>query len=418
VTQRRAVLVVPEIPTPPRCGNAWRDLQQLDVLRRMGFTVHVVAARPRWDLTAGEEAAAVRALPGGLTYLTADRAEPAETRVATLRRKATYLAIPTVHPFGWWLPRTLTPAVADLAGAVTDVLLMRSTFVHEIPALRRVWPGRIVVDCHDADVQLARELIKTVRGLARLGPWANLVGVRRTIARFLPLADETWAVSGEDARHLAREAPGARIVVVPSGMDGAGAASAARPGVDGQALLVANFGYGPNTHGADWLLRSVWPEIRRCVPSARLACVGARMPGALRRLAAASPGIQACGQVADLAPLLHGAAVVLAPVRAGSGTRLKIVEAWSQGKAVVTTSKGIEGLPATEGAVAIADAPREFAVTTAALLVDGARRHAMGTRALAVFGEHLTWEVAGRTAMARSVIAAGGAPRPRTPVTT
>ena len=43
---RRAVLVVPEIPTPPRCGNAWRDLQQLDVLRRLGFAVHVVAARP------------------------------------------------------------------------------------------------------------------------------------------------------------------------------------------------------------------------------------------------------------------------------------------------------------------------------------------------------------------------------------
>ncbi len=413
---RRAVLVVPEIPTPPRCGNAWRDLQQLDVLHRLGFTVHVVAARARWDLTTDEEAAAVRALAAGVTYLTWGRAGPPEARLATLTRKATYLAIPTVHPFGWWLPRTLAPAVADLAGGVGDVLVIRSIFVHEIPALRRVWPGRIVVDCHDSDVHLARELLATVRGLARVGPWANLVGVRRTIARFLPLADEAWAVSVEDAARLAGQAPGARVIVVPSGMDRAGAAPAARPGIDGQALLVANFGYGPNARGADWLLRHVWPAIRRSVPTATLACVGAGMPPGLERLTALTPGAEACGQVADLAPRLRDAAVVLAPLLEGGGTRLKIVEAWSQGKAVVTTSKGIEGLPADAGAVAITNDPGEFAAAVAALLVDGGRRHDLGTRALAVFGEHLAWDVAGRTVAARSVIVEGGAPRPRTPV--
>ena len=411
--EHRAVLVVPEIPAPPRCGNAWRDLQQLDVLRRLGFTVHIVAACPRWDLPEDEEATAVGALGGGVTYLTRRRESPSEALVATLARKATYLALPTVHPFGWWLPRNLAPVVADLAGATSDVLVIRSIFVHEIPALRRVWPGRIVVDCHDSDVHLARELIKTVRGLARLGPWANLVGVRRTIARFLPLADEAWAVSVEDAARLAGEAPGARLLVVPSGMDRAGAAAAARPGVDGRALLVANFGYGPNARGADWLLRLVWPAVRGRVPTATLACVGARMSPALERLAAATPGAEACGQVADLTPLLRDAAVVLAPVLEGGGTRLKIVEAWSQGKAVVTTSRGVEGLPAPAGAVAISDEPREFAATVAALLVDGARRHALGTRALAVFAERLSWDVAGRTVAARSVIA-GGAPRLRT----
>ena len=165
MSERRAVLVVPEIPAPPRSGNAWRDLQQLEVLRRLGFAVHVVAARPRWDLSAPEEATAVHALGGGVTYLDGRRESPVEALVATLARKASYLALPTAHPFGWWLLRNLAPVAAALAGGATDVLVMRSIFVHEIPALRRVWPGRIVVDCHDADVHLARELIKTVRGL-------------------------------------------------------------------------------------------------------------------------------------------------------------------------------------------------------------------------------------------------------------
>lgn len=413
MSERRAVLVVPEIPAPPRSGNAWRDLQQLEVLRRLGFAVHVVAARPRWDLSAPEEATAAQALGGGVSYLDGGRESPVEALVATLARKASYLALPTAHPFGWWLPRNLAPAAAALAGGAADVLVIRSIFVHEIPALRRVWPGRIVVDCHDADVHLARELIKTVRGLARLGPWANLVGVRRTIARFLPLADEVWAVSAEDAARLAREAPGARVLVVPSGMDRARAAVAAQPGLDGRALLVANFGYGPNARGADWLLRLVWPTVRSRIPAATLACVGARMAPALQRLAAATPGTEVCGQIPDLAPRLRDAAVVLVPVLEGGGTRLKIVEAWSQGKAVVTTAKGIEGLPTPPDAVAIADDPAAFARAAAALLIDGARRHALGTRALAVFAEQLSWEVAARVVATRSMIAAS-APQPRT----
>jgi glycosyltransferase involved in cell wall biosynthesis len=415
MTERRAVLVVPEVPTPPRCGNAWRDLQQLEVLRRMGCALHVVAARLRWDLTDVEEAAAVTALNAGVTYLARTRAEPVEPLAATVSRKARYLATPTVHPFGWWLPRNLVRALTDRRGTVDDVLLIRSIFVHEIPALRGVWPGRIVVDCHDSDVQLARELVKTVRGAAKLGPWANLVGVRRTIARYLPLADEVWAVSAEDAGRLAEEAPGARVIVVPSGMDRAGGAPAAQPGADGRALLVANFGYGPNARGAEWLLRHVWPAIRDRMPSATLQCVGARMPLALERLVTSIPGVAARGLVADIAPLLSEAAVVLAPVLEGSGTRLKIVEAWSQGKAVVTTSKGIEGLPVCDGVASIADDPREFATCVAALLTDGTRRRAMGARALEVFAERLSWDVAGRTVVAHSVIAEAGA---RTPVRT
>ncbi len=405
---RRAVLVVPEIPTPPRCGNAWRDLQQIDVLRRLGFAAHVVAARPRWDLTEAEETAAAGALPGPVSYLSRERGESAEPLLATLARKVSYLARPTVHPFGWWLPRTLTPAIARLGGGAGDVLVLRSILVHEIPALRGVWPGRIVVDCHDSDVDLARELLRTVRGAARLGPWANLVGVRRAMRHGLPLADEVWAVSPEDVARLIATAPGARVLMVPSGMDPAGAAPAAQPGVDGRALLVANFGYGPNARGAEWLLRAVWPALRATVPTATLACVGARMPLDLARAAAASPGVEVCGQLADLAPRLREAAVVLAPILEGGGTRLKVVEAWSQGKAVVATSKAVEGLPASTGAVAIADEPEVFAARLGALLTDAAARRAMGSRALALFGAQLTWDVAMRAVGAGSVIA--GAP--------
>ena len=406
MTGRRAVVVLPECPEPARSGNAWRDLQQVHVLRALGFEVHVIAARRRWDLSDEEEAAAAGRLPASLSYLSQARTEPRETLLARATRKARYLTYGADHPFGWWLPAGLPRAVASLGitGGPLDVLLLRSIFVHEIPALRPLWPGRIVVDCHDSDVHLAGEMLKTVRGAARLGPWANLVGTRRSVARHLPLADEVWAVSQPDAARLAREIAGVRVVVVPSGMDERGAAPSARPGVDDSALLVANFGYGPNARGAAWLLRHVWPSVRARNPGARLRWVGGRMPRALSELAAGAAGVEVLGHVADVSPVLREAGVVVAPVIEGGGTRVKIVEAWSQGKAVVTTSKGIEGLPWVDHAVAVADGAADFATILADLLRDGARRARMGDAALLQFRQSLSWAVAARAVATGSLI--------------
>jgi glycosyltransferase involved in cell wall biosynthesis len=406
VTGRRAVMVLPECPEPARSGNAWRDLQQVHILRTLGFEVHVIAARRRWDLSDEDEAAAAGRLPASLSYLSHARTEPREPLLERATRKARYLTYGTDHPFGWWLPPGLPRAVESLGidGGPVDVLLIRSIFVHEIPALRRLWRGRIVVDCHDSDVHLAGELLKTVRGAARLGPWANLAGIRRSVARHFPLADELWAVSPQDAARVAGETAGVRVLVVPSGMDEREAAPSAQPGVDDSALFVANFGYGPNARGAAWLLRHVWPSVRARKPAARLWCVGGRMPRALSQLAAAAAGVEVLGHVADFSRALREAGVVVAPVIEGGGTRVKIVEAWSQGKAVVTTSKGIEGLPWVDHAVAVADRAADFATMMVDLMRDGARRTEMGHAALLQFRQSLSWAVAVRAVAAGSLI--------------
>jgi glycosyltransferase involved in cell wall biosynthesis len=135
------------------------------------------------------------------------------------------------------------------------------------------------------------------------------------------------------------------------------------------------------------------------------------MPATLAALAAATPGVDASGALAEIAVPLRDAGVVLAPLLEGGGTRLKIVEAWSQGKAVVTTPKGVEGLPAPADAVVVAAGPAEFAAATASLMLDPARRRVVGARALQVFREHLTWEVAARAVAEGSVIGAAGAVR-------
>jgi glycosyltransferase involved in cell wall biosynthesis len=102
--------------------------------------------------------------------------------------------------------------------------------------------------------------------------------------------------------------------------------------------------------------------------------------------------------------------VVVAPLLEGGGTRLKIVEAWSQGKAVVATTKGVEGLPWTPAVAAVADGVDEFAGHLRQLISDGARRRAMGAAGLMIFYERLSWDVARRTVGAGSILAPAGRP--------
>ena len=83
--------------------------------RPLGFSVHVLAARRRWDLSDDEEAAGARPLDGGVTYLTEARAEPREALAARVMRKAGYVLGAGRHPFGWWLPGTLAETLRALA---------------------------------------------------------------------------------------------------------------------------------------------------------------------------------------------------------------------------------------------------------------------------------------------------------------
>lgn len=400
----RALLLLPESPYPPRCGNALRDAQQIYMLRQMGFDVCLAVMIRRYDLTPVEE---LQALDGMTARYAGAQNGLRESLPAILWRKAGYLLGSRRNAFAWWAEHAepasfLARVVAEIDPAV---VLVRSLFVHLLPELRRVFPGPVIVDCHDADVHLAQEMVRTVSGLRKLGPWANLQAVRRACRVHLPLADEVWAVSVEDAERLNADVPQVRVVVVPSGMDARGSVSHAAPGEDGLALLVANFGYGPNSRGAEWLLRNVWAQVRSSIPSATIDFVGGRMPSALEPLARNTPGVRVHGLVPDLEPFYGRAGVLFVPVLEGGGTRVKIVEAWSRGKAVIATSKAVEGLPMAAGVVVVADEAERFATETAELLKDKARRQAMGEAGLRHFRATLSWEKALEVVSARSVLA-------------
>ena len=137
----------------------------------------------------------------------------------------------------------------------------------------------------------------------------------------------------------------------------------------------------PNEDGIFYFANEIFPLIRRQVPDATLCIVGRKPSRRLQDLASRVPNIQLTGWVEDVRPYLAQRAVCIVPLRIGGGTRLKIFEAMSMAKAVVSTSIGAEGLPVKNGEhLLMADEPASFAESTIRLLGNDSRRAEIGTR--------------------------------------
>jgi glycosyltransferase involved in cell wall biosynthesis len=158
--------------------------------------------------------------------------------------------------------------------------------------------------------------------------------------------------------------------------------------VAGTMLFVGNFAHPPNRDAAIWLARKIMPTVWRQRPEAMLRIVGTAPGPEVRGLA--GPRVDLVADAPSVLPHLEEAAVVMAPVRTGGGMRMKVLQAMSAGKAVVTTSRGTEGYTGFDEPppLAVADSEAEIAAAAVALLGDHERRLALGANARAFAERH------------------------------
>lgn len=136
-------------------------------------------------------------------------------------------------------------------------------------------------------------------------------------------------------------------------------------------LFVGTLGYFPNVEGALWFARKVLPLVRRrTTRTVELTVVGMGwlpLMSELQRI----PGVKVIGNAADIRPFYARAHAVVVPLRAGGGTRIKLIEAFGLGRPVVSTTIGVEGIDARDGVhLLIADDADAFAVACLRLLDD------------------------------------------------
>ncbi len=209
--------------------------------------------------------------------------------------------------------------------------------------------------------------------------------------------DLVLAIKPEEAAHVAATAPGTATATLPFAVDApAQDLATPRPPV---ALFVGAVN-PPNVDALGWLISDIWPRVRALHPAARLRVAG--------RVAESRPGpwpegAEAVGFVPDLAPEYAGAAVVLAPVRFGSGVKIKLVEGLAHGLPGVATPEGAEGLgPLPAPVLQVAADAEGFAAAVVRALADP---DAAATRARARTEATARWS---RPAVARGLAAALG----------
>jgi glycosyltransferase involved in cell wall biosynthesis len=176
-------------------------------------------------------------------------------------------------------------------------------------------------------------------------------------------------------------------VVVPNGYEPPGV-PAGRDDVGAQptVLFAGNFCYPPNSDGARWLVSQVLPSLLEEIPDVQIRLVGE--PDSSVSGLASDPAVTVVGRVPEMGPELTRADVVAVPIRYGSGTRLKVLEAFANRIPVVSTTIGAEGLGAEDQRELLyADDPRSFARACAALLRRGPARRTLVDAAQSLFRE-------------------------------
>lgn len=380
--KRLSVLwLAPFVPYPPRHGGAVRIF---NLIRRLGRELDI-------DLCTLSDG------PAPAADLDALREHCRSVQVFARNTR--------LHP---WPPRLAPPAVylddvramrqavaARQSAGRADILQIDYPSLATYLDFRR--DSRTCLTEHDVSFlsqyrrfQAAAGVAGKVRGLLAAGTFFYYE------RRHLPRFDAVIAMSEFDRRMLQRFIPGLPLTVVPNGVDCEYyVPQPAVPAGDPALLYAGNFGHPPNVDAMLWFARAIWPALAARLPNLRCFVVGRPAP---EIAALASDRIIVTGSVPDLRPYYAQAAAVVVPIRVGSGTRLKILEAFAAGVPVVSTTLGAEGIPAQpERELLIADTPQAFVDQTTRLLADRDLAESIRRRARGLAETAYDWKIlAGR----------------------
>ena len=236
----------------------------------------------------------------------------------------------------------------------------------------------IIVDFDDVESVRIERLAMSKSNL--IGRWKARLGVvlaRRAQGRVSAAAAGVLVCSELEQRKVQLMYPEARVYVIPNSAAALGELPTSSQRI---AVFVGTAGYEPNKEAILWLAKQIWPYIRGAVPQARLIVAG-EGTGDLS-IGSEQLGIEALGFVENLAPIYAAAMLAVCPIRRGSGTRIKIIEAAVNGRPVVSTTVGAEGLTFKPGSeILIVDDAKGFADACIGLLRDPARAAMIGKAA-------------------------------------
>lgn len=280
--------------------------------------------------------------------------------------------------------------VRRLAGEGARVMLANTFFMAPYHAYAP--HTHLVVDTHNIDSANLARYVPQLRGPKRAYASLTVPKMRASEAYWSGRADDVWVCSAEDAALLAQIAPQrAPYRVVPNGVDAERFSPRPAPRTPGRFVFFGRLDYFPNRDAIEYLAREILPRVPADVPL-EIRVVGAGDLAPIRALAALDQRMTIVGRVPDVRDEVGSAVASLVPLRAGGGTRLKLLESLSLATPAISTTVGAEGLlPELADGVWLADTAEEFAAQLTALARDAAPAAARGVAGRAAVETQYHW---------------------------
>lgn len=390
------LFITPQLPYPPHQGTTIRNYGLISALAARGHSLALLSflepEQPAPEFTPLAE------LCDPLITL------PAPQRTQT-RRLGDLL---TGHPDmarRLWSPNFLAALRNLLARETFDVIqfegLEMMAYLHPLwKVLLEATPNTLLIyDAHNAEYALQERIAR--QDLRRPARWPQ--GIYSAIqanrlARFESLAclmaDDVLACSEADAEKLRRLGQNTPVTVIPNAIQVAAYRDAAAEDIDLPHPLMVFTGkmdFRPNVDAVLWFAEEILPLIQAQKRGAHFAIVGQK-PHRRLNILRTRPGVTITGEVPEIQPYIHAADVYVAPLRMGSGTRLKLLEALAMSRPVVATTLGAEGIAAEDGEhLLLADTPEAFAEAVLKLLDDPALGQRLGEAGAALVSAQYDW---------------------------
>ena len=352
----RILYTTPFVPYPPTYGGTMISYHHLKGLSERGHELVMILPLRR---PGDEEAAHV------LRDLGQVRAVPA------MKKSVVRLALEALSPHSSLriAHHRFAAVEAETARALReekpfDAVYLDTLFsAYLLPFLRKSIPATPVVLLElNVESQVVDRVAKRGRGW-----WARFAGswetsrLRAAERLVHSEVDRVLTLSEEDARAV-RATPKARAHKIGPGITTFIGQTIPPPPQERIVLFFGSFQWPPNVDAAEWMAREIWPRVISREPSARLVLAGQDPRRKISHLAAANSSIEVTGFVDDATQRTRASTVCVAPLRAGGGVRIKILEALANERPVVATTLGAEGLDLSPGQHAlIADDADSFA---------------------------------------------------------
>ena len=264
----------------------------------------------------------------------------------------------------------------------------------------KTWLSQIpsVMSAHNIETQIWHRYCLAEKNLFKklfiFTQWKKMDRYERKASK---LYGEVIAVSDLDKKVFHDVFGCSRVTVVPNGVDEVCFSPGTEKPKPHSLIFTGSMDWRPNQDGVVFFLRDIFPLIQKELPESTLTIAGREPPRWLTDLGKKTKGVTLTGTVEDIRPFIFQSALVVVPLRIGGGSRLKILEALSMEKTVLSTSIGAEGLNLQdEEHLIIKDTPDSFASAAVDMLANPEKYSALGYQGRKRVLEQYTWDSIGR----------------------